>query len=282
MTADERPGRYAVVAGIFVGSLIVAATGFLYLVVLREPGGLFYVFAALIFIGGPVIAGLVALRRSRDNGEPRRVFVRAGAAVFGLAILGFIATYAVSPALERTSVALPEFCGEHAGTRFEERFVYQAPGIGPTVLVASDADSMVVTSVELAQPPFASAAYLLRRSDNRVLWSERFANDTIAASIEAGVLYLYNDKIGYWIDARSGLRERELFTIDNYGGLSRGDRPVMASRDTGGGRFFETSAVISSWGLDGRVAPRRRLTFNGIAMNCFVWGQNGTIARLWK
>jgi hypothetical protein len=254
-----------VVAGIFVGSLIVAATGFLYLVVLREPGGLFYVFAALIFIGGPVIAGLVALRRSRDNGEPRRVFVRAGAA-----------------ALERTSVALPEFCGEHAGTRFEERFVYQAPGIGPTVLVASDADSMVVTSVELAQPPFASAAYLLRRSDNRVLWSERFANDTIAASIEAGVLYLYNDKIGYWIDARSGLRERELFTIDNYGGLSRGDRPVMASRDTGGGRFFETSAVISSWGLDGRVAPRRRLTFNGIAMNCFVWGQNGTIARLWK
>jgi hypothetical protein len=119
----------------------------------------------------------------------------------------------------------------------------------------------------------------VNRNDNSTLRSLNFADDTISATIDSGVVYLYNDKRGYFIDARTGALEKTFLIIDNYGGLSGSDRPVLPGASEGR-RYLETTAVISMWNTDGTVHSRSRLTMNGIAFHCFVNGKTGEIVEI--
>jgi outer membrane protein assembly factor BamB len=176
----------------------------------------------------------------------------------GLAGLGFGLTYAAYPVFERTSVQLPEFCGDFSnGAHPTASFLYELPGVGATTLITSDTQTALVAAIDFERAPFPSTVYLVQKSDGQILWSTGFANDIISASIESGTLYLYNDKIGYWIDTRTGLARNNVFTIDNYGGLSQTDRPVIGS-----------------------VVSRGHVTFNSIAFNCFIDGPTGVVTPL--
>jgi len=119
----------------------------------------------------------------------------------------------------------------------------------------------------------------VNRSDNRILRRMDFPDDTIIATIDSGMVYLYNDKRGYLIDARTGAPEKTFLIIDNYGGLSGSDRPVLPGA-TEGRRYLETTAVVSSWSTDGTVRSRSRLTMNGTAYNCFVMGKTGEVVEI--
>jgi hypothetical protein len=99
------------------------------------------------------------------------------------------------------------------------------------------------------------------------------------ASIDDGILYLYNDKLGYPIDERTGEFEHNILLIDNYGGLSGSDRPLLPN-DSSGNWYFETSAVVSSWNTNGTVRSRPHLTMNGIARGCYVSGATGQVIPL--
>jgi hypothetical protein len=81
---------------------------------------------------------------------------------------------------------------------------------------------------------------------------------------------------------RTGLPERKILTIDNYGGISQSDRPVIASAASTGRWYMETSATISSWNQDGSVVPRRRLIFNATAFNCYISGATRGVEQLWS
>jgi hypothetical protein len=269
--------------GIAIGAFLILVLGAAYIVVLREPGSLFFPFAALIFIAAPLTGATIAALKAYTNKTP--VFLRVAGAVFALAALSFILTYAIYPAFQRTSVLLPASCGSFAGAQPPASFVYDLPGVGPTTLVTSDARSALVAAIDFRSPPFPSTVYLVRKSDYHILWSAHFANDLIAAKIDDGkdgTLYLYNDKLGFWIDSRTGLPERKIFTIDNYGGISPSDRPVFASAASTGRWYMETSAMISSWNQDGSVVLRRRVIFNGTAFNCYVNGSTGSVEQLWS
>jgi hypothetical protein len=146
--------------------------------------------------------------------------------------------------------------------------------------MTSDAQTALVAAIDFAHTPFPSTVYLVQKSDGHILWSMRFANDILSAAIDAGTLYLYNDKLGYWIDTRTGLPMRNYFTIDNFGGLSPTDRPVLVAGAATGHGYMETTAVISSWRADGSVVSRRHLTFNSIALNCFIAGLTGSVTQL--
>jgi len=89
---------------IIVGVSFSVVAGFVYLGIFRESSSAFYPLAALVFFGGPLIAGILA---ARDPNKMRNFFVASGA-VFGTAIVLFIITYAVVPQFERVSVVLPE------------------------------------------------------------------------------------------------------------------------------------------------------------------------------
>src|SRR3954469_11694694 len=95
--------------GILIGTLLSAAAYFLYIVVLHEPGALFYGFAALVFLGCPLVAGISAIAQA-PRYRPQRLIANSSL-VFGTTLLMFIATYAVLPQFARANVQLPAAAG---------------------------------------------------------------------------------------------------------------------------------------------------------------------------
>jgi hypothetical protein len=260
------------------GALFSTAAGFVYLVLLHEPGWLFYPFAALVFFGGPLIAGLTGAARS--PGQSCRAWLPAAGTVFGAMLILFFITYAVLPQFDRTSVLLPPSCtGFDTTPSPAPVLAYELPGRGSGVLIAGDEQTAVVAMIDFTQAPYPGSVFVVNRSDTRILRRMDFADDTLSAAIDSGIVYLYHDKQGYFIDARTGAPEKTIITIDNYGGLSAGDRPVLPGSSEGR-RYLETSAVISSWSTDGTVRSRSHLTMNGIAYHCFVNGTTGEIVAI--
>jgi hypothetical protein len=249
-----------------------------YLIPLHETGPLFYPFAALVFLGGPLIAGTTGAARS--PGHKYRAFLISGCAVFGVALVLFFLSYAVLPHFDRTSVQLPESCnGFDSSPQPAPALAWELPGTGTGVLVAGSELTAVVATINYTTAPYPATVSIVNRSDNRTLQRMDFADDTIIATIDSGTVYLYHDKRGYLIDARTGAFEKTFLIIDNYGGLSASDRPVLPGASVGR-RYLETTAVISSWSTDGTVRSRPHLTMNGIAYNCFVNGKTGEIAEI--
>jgi energy-coupling factor transporter transmembrane protein EcfT len=264
-----------VAKGISCGILFSCSAGIVYILLLHEPGFLFYPFAALVFLIGPLIAG--AAGAAGSPGDRYRALLISGGAVFAAALLLFFMTYGVLPHFDRTSVQLPESCTGFSGSPHPSpALAWELPGTGTGVLLASDDQTAVVAMIESANAPYPSSVYVVNRSDNRTLRRMQFADDILIATIDSGVVYLYHDKLGYLINARTGAPEETFLKIDNYGGLSASDRPVLAGSPEGR-RYLETSAVISSWSTDGTVRSRTRLTMNALAYNCFVNGKTGEI-----
>ncbi len=96
----------SVAKSIIFGTLFSGTAGMVYIILLHEPGPVFYPFAALAFLGGPLIAGMTAAAHSREH--KYRAFLISGCAVFGVVLILFFITYAVLPNFDRTSVQLPE------------------------------------------------------------------------------------------------------------------------------------------------------------------------------
>jgi len=271
--------HYASVAtGIIYGILFSGIAGMAYILLLHEPGPGFYPVAALVFFGGPLIAGMTAAVRSPVN--KYRAFLISGCAVFAAAFLLFFLTYAVLPHFDRTSILLPETCnGFDSSPHPAPVLAYELPGSGTGVLVAGDEQTAVVAMIDYTRAPYPATVHIVNTSDNRTLRRLDFPDDTIIATVNNGIVYLYNDKLGYFLNARTGAPEKKFLLIDNYGGLSNSENPVLPGLSSER-RHLETSAVISSWSTDGTVRSRPRLTMNAIAYNCFVNGTTGEIVQI--
>ena len=194
--------------------------------------------------------------------------------------MSFIYTYVILPQFARRNVQLPAFCdGWNGSFNPPAELAYGLPGLGTGVLLASGSESAVVVLVNPDEPPYPSDVYLIDRGNDKVVLGIRFNNDVVSATIEQGTLYLYNDKLGYLLDARTGEMEQDFLLIDNYGGLSETDRPII-SRASSGHWYMETTAVISSWNIDGTVRSRPNMTLNGIARGCFIDGDTHAVTPL--
>jgi hypothetical protein len=249
-----------------------------YIILLHEPGPEFYPFAALAFLGCPLIAGTIGSVQSHEH--KCRAFFISACAVFWIALVLFFISYAILPQFDRTSVRLPEYCDEFDSSPHPAPpRAYKIPGTGTGVFIAGSEQTAVVAMIDYTKAPYPSTVYVVNKSDNGILRRMDFADDTIIATIDSGIVYLYNDKLGYFIDARTGAFEKNIILIDNYGGLSGSDRPVLPGASEGR-RYLETSAVISSWSTDGTVRSRARLTMNALAYNCFVNGETGEIVEI--
>lgn len=264
--------------GILIGVLLSALSYLVYFAVLHEPDSLFYAFAALVFIGCPLIAGVIAVTRAQKR-KPMR-FLASGGLVFAASLLLFILTYAVQPQFERTSVQLPASCDGFGGVLdLPPQLAYKLPDRKPGILLAESVDSAVAVTIDGDHAPFASTLYLIHKSDNAIHAQLSFNNNVVMAAIDAGTLYIYNDKLGYLIDEHTGAFRKNILLIDNYGGLSETDRPIIG-HSSSGNWYFETTAVISSWSTDGSVRSRPHLTLNGIARGCYVSGTTNEVTPL--
>jgi hypothetical protein len=264
--------------GLAVGATLAIAAGGAYISVLREPGSAFYWFAGLVFLGAPLSGGIVA--GATAKGRRLAAILLVTASVFAMACFLFLVVYAALPQFARASVRLPDSCDGFDGEfNPPSRLAYALPEVGTGILLASDERSAVVAVVDGARPRFPTAVFLVHRGDRSILRSMRFGNDVVSATIDEGLAYLYNDKLGYLLDARTGEFLKNFLLIDNYGGLSESDTPIL-SRASDGHWYLETAAVISSWGVDGAVRSRPRLTLNGIARGCFISGDTREVTPL--
>jgi hypothetical protein len=261
--------------GISIGTFLSAASYFVYIVLLHEPGSAFYGFAALVFLGCPLVTGITAIAKGPRR-RPARFLASSGLA-FGVTLLLFILTYAVLPQFDRANVQLPASCNGFDGVfNMPSRLTYSLPDGKDGVLLAESVESVVAATIDGARSPFASTAYLVRKRDNGVLARMPLNNDVVMAAIHTGTVYVYNDKLGYLIDERAGEREDNILLIDNYGGLTQTDRPIIGHASSGNW-YVETTAVVSSWKSDGTVKSRPHLQMNGIARGCYVSGATGEV-----
>ncbi len=265
--------------GISIGVLVSLICGFVYISVLHEPGPAFYWFAAAVFLGGPLIAAITAASHAQER--KIKTGIVSSASVFGIILALFVIMYAVLPQYSRTSIELPESCiGFDGSFNPPAGLAYTLPDARAGILLTEDAESAVVATIDGSQPPFSSTLYLIHKRDHAILRSVHFNSDVVTASIYAGTVYVYNDKLGYLIDQRTGKFEENILLMDNYGGLSDTDRPFFITNTPSGRWYLETKAVISSWNTDGTVKSRPNLTFSGIARGCFVSGSTGEIVKI--
>src|SRR5262249_7098939 len=137
-----------------------------------------------------------------------KAFLSSGIAVFGLMCVLFMMMYLVLPLFARTSIELSAFCDGCDGRLDPPAHLkYSLPGGDTGILLAGDAQAAVVAMIGDAGPPYPSTVFLLNKGDGRILSRLTFTNDVISATIDDGVLYVYNDKILYTIDARTGQPE---------------------------------------------------------------------------
>jgi hypothetical protein len=101
-------------------------------------------------------------------------------------------------------------------------------------------------------------AYLVDRRAGTVIDRIGIASEAVVATISDGVVYLFDDKIGYTLDASTGERVHGLVETDNYRGLYV----------SGADRYLQTDAEIAT--LLGRsLISYQHLDFAGIAFGCF-------------
>jgi hypothetical protein len=277
---ENRPVLWSGLFGAGVGGSLSLLCGLVYVSVLHEPGSAFYEFAVLVFVAGPLMGGGVAA--AREQHHKLRAYLAAGGAVFGATFLLFILTYGVDIQFDRSSVRLPESCSGFDGS-FDPPpgLRYTLPGGATGLRLAADGVSAVVVLPDYSRQPPATWVLLVDTQAKTILQGMSFPSDVVSASIADGFAYVFNDKLGFLIDSRTGQFEDTFLTIDNYGGLSQSDRPLV-SRASSGAWFMETTGVISSWHLDGTVVSRPHPIFNGIARGCYIDGNTGEVTRYWE
>ena len=259
-----------------LGLACSVVAGLVYFLALHQSGTLFYPFAALAFLGGPALAAVLA-GRAAPRRSVRVPFLTGGSVFVSVTVL-FLAIYMVWPQFQGRSVRLPESCSTAGSIHPPPELAYTIPGRGAGVLVNRSAGTAVV-AIPGAAPPYPSTVYVIDIADRQVLTALAFPNDAIMAGIDGGIVYLYNDKIGAFINARTGAFTQNLMTMDNYTGLSRVEHPVFMNQP-GDAWWVEKNAVISSWGVDGSVRSLSILSMNAIAFKCYVDGASGRVTAL--
>jgi hypothetical protein len=170
------------------------------------------------------------------------------APVVALAVLALVSPYASVAIPASCSAAVPQMPADRDST---------VPGAGVGTLLASGADTNVVIVTDPGQTP-ALTAYIVDMRAGKVIEHLGIASEAVVAAISDGVVYLFDDKIGYMIDASTGERVHRLIETDNYRGLYF----------SGADRYQQTDAEIAT--LFGRsLFSYQHLDFTGIASGCY-------------
>jgi hypothetical protein len=118
--------------------------------------------------------------------------------------------------------------------------------------VAADVDAEVVFG--------SDTAYLLKLPGRSVLWQQSFASGEISAALQAGTGYVFDDKIGYFLNTTTGEIQRHVVESDNYRGLFT----------SGSARQVQTDMVYSAFGPGASLTLHLHLDFAVIADGCVI------------
>jgi hypothetical protein len=185
---------------------------------------------------------------------------RAAAVVivtFGAIVLApFIGLSALALTSPYSSVVVPPGCAQ--AVVVPPGPTVDIDGHGPGVLLADAGDRAVVIGVASSPSPRPLAAYLIDRATSRVLWETSLASDAVVAAFDGGVVFLWDDKIGYAISASTGDPLSALVRSDNYRGIFM----------IGDSRHLQLDAEVTAIGLGGTVFSHREFHVAGIVDGC--------------
>ncbi len=179
----------------------------------------------------------------------RPIWLVAGAVGFVLLALGLLTvTTLLAPYSSRP---IPTDCTSGSTYISADRIV-QVSGIGAAWLVAADSDAEVVFG--------SGTAYLLKLPGRSILWQQSFASGEISAALQSGTAYVFDDKIGYFLNATTGEVQRHIVESDNYRGLFT----------SGSARRVQTDMVYSALGPGASLTLHLNLDFAVIADGCVI------------
>ena len=185
-----------------------------------------------------------------------RVLVAAAAAllVAGLLILGPLAAYALLSPF--SGIAVPRACVP-GGSDPASRAVV-VPGHGDGTVIAADGPTSVVVVPALDGRTAGGSVHVLRGRD--AIFSLPIASRAVAAGIADGRVYVFDDKIGHFLDATTGAPLPRVFTVDNYRGLYTSD----------GVDFVQTTFEVGFVGLPGVPFMARGMPFAAVVDGCLL------------
>ncbi len=252
-------------AGIAVGLGVSILCGFVYLQALRAPSSQFYIFAALAFLGGPAVAGILDAL-----GNPARrvgIFLHSSGITFVGVFILFIFVYVVLIRFFTTDVTLPAYCdGTYTRNNLPFQLAYPLPHNETGILINADEDVAVVATLDYDQPAHAITLFVINKATDETLADFYIPEDNIAVAIDRGAIYPISDGLGLLVDKFTGKRVDTFLTIDAYGRNNEG--------------FFETSGIVSSWARNGSVKSLPYLSFNGIVRGCYISATPQAIIKL--
>jgi hypothetical protein len=189
----------------------------------------------------------------------RRRVLQVGGACLGAVVL-LVASYLILlVASPYASEPVPTGCTTDV-SHIPSTANYDIPEVGPGVLLTGDAQTAVAMVASYGQTPFTADVYIVSKTRSNVLQRFRFTNDVLAATIHAGRIYLFNDKIGYFMDAASGQTVHTSVESDNYRGLFLSN----------GVRHVQSDFVFSALGPGRNVVFNLHLKFAVIAYGCVI------------
>lgn len=248
------------ILGIIIGVILSIAIDQIYVDIFHENGSKFYLFASLALMGGPLVGGLISALTTKENRS--KALLISGLTVFVVIFILSILSYVVLPVFSYDGVPIPASCIDNAsgGSHLPSYLNYTIPGIGNGTLITSDGRSAVVAMTDYDHLPFKSTIYLINKSNSEIIQSLSFDNDIIAAVIDDGTLYIYNDKILYTINTGNGEFVKDIFKIDNYRGVYTRNHDM----------YMQTNLEISALGTDGSVLSHGQWNLTCIAYGCLI------------
>jgi hypothetical protein len=120
-------------------------------------------------------------------------------------------------------VAVPASCTDKAPHLPASR-QYTVLGVGTGTLLGENADIAIVVLADYGRSPFYTHVYIVNRHTNQVANEFDFPTNVVDAGFDGNTLYLFNDKLGYFLSAINGKSMRFIVTSDNYRGLYEPNR----------------------------------------------------------
>jgi hypothetical protein len=172
----------------------------------------------------------------------------------GFLVIGSMAVSMLASPFD--GVAVPASCGQ--GPTAAPSTVVAVPGHGMGTEIATNG----VTSVVAVPGPGGRTAggVALVLAGDVVVFSVPIQSRAVAAGISDGNVFLFDNAIGYFLDATTGIRLPRLFTADNYRGIYQ----------SGGAEYVQTTFEVAAVGLRGQPLVVRSMPFGAIVDGCLL------------
>jgi hypothetical protein len=187
----------------------------------------------------------------------RRTLLALVTVLCALAAAPFIALSAIALTSPYTTVVVPPACAL-AITPVAPSHTTAIPGSGSGTVIAVDGDRAVAVVTGQTPSPRPLAAYLLDRSGAGILWEVPLHSEAVVAAIDDGIVFLWDDKIGYIVSASTGEPLGAVVRSDNY-------RGIFQAPD---GRRLQLDAEVTAIGLAGAIVSHRSIALAGVVDGC--------------